>query len=818
MAGIETSSPAEPVSATSAGGEPATSRLQIAGAVGASLLAGAVTLAIFGDLGFGLRLEDLLTAAMFLGVMAVVVVLPGRLAAATLVSLLAVWLIGYAAYAWIPDGIELPLPVSEAVGGAAFFMSSYVDQQVAGGLLVGAVLAACATFAVLGGRGAPATPGPAAPADHSAGGAWPPRRLALITAGAVAVIALTLLPDLHKALIDGTRGPLPVGWDEANLMSWDAFQQRGLSAMKDFWYPYGASWILSDFPTGPAARWLWQAGLLVALGWALWRLAGPKPVRIALCLLAFVAISGFDRVDSLSHQYVWRYLPALVVAACYAAVGPLHHTRLTRGHLIFAAVCAAVGAMEADVLIAGLGGAAFVGLGELALNPALRTWRSLRAGLADLAPVGAGIAVMLAYWAMTDTLAENVRWFTSARAVSASSGASQEVFGALVGLQADPSQVTLLVTVPALMLVVAFFVRRAGGEAQTAASRLLLAGAGVATIFLAKHLVRPQGPLVAILPLVALMWTAILLWRARLMRTAIASGLFLGAVLGMLQAQAAVKPSQYVVRALATPVRAVRDLQLVLDRGKVHAAGNGRFAPERFSAIPEKQFIADKLAGGLSGTGNDRFAVLGDAQILYVLFGQDPPGHISLYDAAPVPEQRRWIDGVRELQPERLIWRRDLAIDGVVYDVRDPLVFAYAIANYVPEVLSEPMDVLKRRRPDERLAERYWRARLGVRTDVGGIPSYSHGDAEDRCTGGPGCAPYAIVKGHGRRTGDKVVVELDDTVYRVAFSTRKGVDSYAIRLDRLWFWPFAGGAKRLSVATPGWTVERAGVKAGDDLY
>jgi len=313
------------------------------------------------------------------------------------------------------------------------------------------------------------------------------------------------------------------------------------------------------------------------------------------------------------------------------------------------------------------------------------------------------------------------------------------------------------------------------------------------------------------------MWAAILLWQARSARTTIAAGLFLGTILGVLQAEAALKPSRYVARAVATPVRAVQDLGLVLDRGKIRAAGNGRFAAERFAALPEKQFIADKLPG-LAGTGDSRFATLGDAQILYVLFGQRPPGHISLYDTAPVAEQHRWIDAVSKTRPALLVWRRDLAIDGVPYQVRDPLVFRYAISNYVPESLDDPTDVLRRRRPRERPDELYWRRRLDVRADLGGIPSYSRGDDGDRCDGGAGCAPYAIVRGRGRRTGDKVVVELDGTVYRVAFSTRAGVDSYAIRLDRLWFWPFARGARRLSVSLPGWRVERAGVRADDDLY
>ena len=799
--------------------EPARGRLTLAGAIGASLLAGATTLAIFAGTAFGLDKADLLTGATLLGLLAALAALPARRAALGILALVAVWLAGYAVYRLVPDAIELPVPVSDAVGGAAYYISSYADQQVAAVVLIAIAIAVGVIVTIVSGRREGAPPAPEDPQARSDDEEARPagRRVKLVVLGSVALVSLTLLPDLQVALVDGTRGPLPGGWDDANLIAWDSFQQQGLTAMRDYWYPYGATWLLTDFPTGPVVRWLWQAALLSATGWALWRLVGPKPVRIALCLLALVAIGNLDRVDTLGLPFVWRYLPAFVVAVCYAAVGPLRHRRPTYGHLVFAAVCAMVGAVEADVLLAGLGGAAFVGLGELVCDRTLRTRATLRAAVVDLLPVGAAIAFTLLFWALTHSFSENLEWFTGARVVSASSAAVQGLFGALVGLGAEPSQVTLMVTIPALTLVVAFLVRAYGGAEGAVSSRLLLAASGVATVILAKHLVRPTGPLVGLVPLLALVWTAIVQWRARAIRTAIAAGAVIGAVLGTLQAIANVKPSRYLARAVATPVRAVDDLALVLDRGKVRAAGNGRFAPSRFDALPEKVVIADKLGGALSGPGDNRFATLGDAQVLYVLFGQRPPGLISLYDGGPIAQERRWIDSVRSMGTKLLVWRRDLAVDSVPYHVRAPLVFAYAIANFNPTIRAEPMDVLRLRRPGERPAESYWRARLGPTVELGGIPSYSRGDDIERCDGGPGCVPYAIVT----RTGSnepKVAFKVDGTPYSVSLSRRSGVDTYAVRLDRLWFWPFARGARKLSVTSPGWKVERVGVKAGDDLY
>ena len=779
-------------------------RVAIAAAA-VTLGAGAIAFAAASQHAAGLDRADTLTAVGIIGLLAVAAVLPPRSALLTVLALAVVWLGGYQIYAALPDWIETPVPVHDAVGAGAFFISSYLDQQLAGALLVGVVLAGGVALAL---SGRPVVPAP--PAATS--GARQARAVGL----AVAVVILTLLPDLQRALIDGTHGPLPGGWDAANLTAWDAFRHRGLVPMRDYWYPYGATWLLTDFPTGPLVRWLWHGGMLAAGGWALWRLIGPKPIRIALCLLGLVAVAGLDRADSLDHPAAWRYMPAFVVALFYAAVGPLRHRRLTDGHLVLAVACAGAGTVEATVLMVGLGGAAFVALGEFVFDPALRAWRTAHAALVDLVPVLVGVGITLSFWLATASFEENLRWFTSFGAVSAASAAAQEQHGALVGLQLTPAQVTLLATMPALTLAAAFALRRCGANTGKVPSALLLAATGCATVMLAKHLVRPQGPILIVIPVVALLWVVIVQWQARSIRSAIAAGLFAGALLGMLQASAMLTPTRYLENALTTPARALRDVRLGLDRDRVRAAGNRRFAASRFAALPEKVYIADKIAGGLAGA---RFAVLGDVQLLYVLFGQRPPGHISLYDAAPTPEQQRWINAVRSRRPRLLVWHHAFAVDSVPYPVRNPLVFSYAVASYVPQIASHPMDLLRRRRPGEPVAVRYWGSRIGNVVDLGGIPSYSRGAELDRCRSGAGCAPYAIVTGPSRATGPRVTIRLGGTPYGVAFSTREGVERYAVRLDRLWFWPYAGGdSARLRSSDPSWTVERVNVRGSSDLY
>jgi hypothetical protein len=790
-------------------------RLPVTVALAASLAAAVVAALLAWQTAFGSDPIDLLTGTTLVGVAATLALLPARGAAIGAAALLAAWLVGYGVYDRVPSIIETGVPVSDAVGGAAYFATPYLDQQLAGALAV--VVALALGLAVALARYGRAGHDEAALALPVA-----TRHARTLTIVGAALVILTQIPDLHQVLVTDSRSTYTPGWDNANLVTWDYLLQQGLRPMVDFWYPYGGFWLLQDFPTGPIMRFLWEAFLIAVAGWSLWRLAGPRPVRITLCLLGMVVVGLFDPLGILYPPLFWRYVPALVLPVAYAAVGPLRHRRPTLGHGVFAVVCAATAAMEADVFTMGLGGAAFVAVGELAFQPALRSsLRGFLRGLAvDLAPVVAGVAFMVLFWVAAGSLDENVRWFAGFRSVSAYSALDEQAGGALVGLVADPSMVTLLVTIPVLLVVAAFAQRRANERSGAVTSPILLAAAGASAVLLAKHLVRPQGSILLLAPLVALVWTAILGWRARSLPSAVAAGVFLGALIGTLQVSASVKPATFLGDVVTLPATVVKDVGLAFDRAEIHAAADRRFAPERFAAFPEKPFIADKLEG-LGGAGDSRFATLGDAQILYVIYHQRPPYHITFYNSSQEAEQRAMISALRKLHPARLVWRRDIAVDGVPYAVRDPLVFAYAIANYVPEATSDPMDVLRRRRPGEPLALRYWRYRLGRGVDLGGIPSYSSAVDRPRCAGGSGCVPYVVVTGKAHTRGARVAVSIAGRggPYRMTFTTRKDVDRYAIRLDRLWYWPFVRGAAiRVRGATPGWQATRASLKAGDDLY
>ncbi len=96
----------------------------------------------------------------------------------------------------------------------------------------------------------------------------------------------------------------------------------------------------------------------------------------------------------------------------------------------------------------------------------------------------------------------------------------------------------------------------------------------------------------------------------------------------------------------------------------------------------------------------------------------------------------------------------------------------------------------------------------------------SDGASLPACTSGKGCVSYAIVRGRPRKTGEAIVLNVDGRGgrYPVLMRSRGGRDTYAVRLDRMWFWPIIGPHPRITSGTPGYTVQVRRVDAGTDLY
>ncbi len=739
-----------------------------------------------------------LTYGLVLAVLLPVAAVAPRRSPLVLAALGGAWfgLIGLYALA---KGVQAGIPVDRAVGAAAYFDTPYVPAQLASGVAL--LLAFGAAAAVRHRRGPAAVPPPA-----EAPGGRGPWIVALVTA----VIAAALLPDPWARLSPAALAPIPFQWDAGNTLTWDWMLEGGLKPVRDYFFPYGHASVFAATPWGPAWHWLSQVLLLGVTAWAFWRLANRSVARTLVAVgLVGLLLYGQPVAD--------RYYCGVLMGIVYAAIGPAAHRRPGFGHLLLAVVTLYTGWYEPDVLVMGVAAMVFVALGELVAGRIrLAPREAVRRLVVDAAPL-ATIALVPVIWALEGTFDENRRFWLAVRAISAASARDEDRYSPLAKLEVAVTPTTISVLLPLLLLVGGLALARVRTREARSASLLFLIGAAACEVLLAKHLVRDVTTQVAVLGLTIVIPAAALLWSRQNVWLAALIGVFAGLTFGYFQQTRAV--SNVFAAAFAAPGHALDSLRLPGRYAEVSQAERARFSPTRFDTWTDAR-IAENLQALRNGDPNRRFAVLGDSPMLYVLLQQLPPYHVELYDASRIEEQEVYVDELRKLDPEFIVFRRDQAQDEVPMEVRSPLIFDYIVRNYVPRRRGDVWDILARR-GEAPIAVDFWRTRLGA-LNLGAVPRHSRADSAPACTGGPDCHLYAMLRGHTDSEHERVwlrVTGADGQAFAAAVDVWSHDDSYPVRLDRLWFWPLVGPSPRVEVQRPaGWTAKVEGRQTGDDLY
>jgi hypothetical protein len=771
------------------------------------------------------------TLAPFLGVAALVAALPARWVPVGLFVTLATWLATAFAIEQVPDELHTRASVASAVGGSTFFGTPYIPGQIAMGLIAAGLIALTLIAAVVIARREPAAAdAAAAEADDDTDGdgdvetgptTWRDRLLRPSTAVilATALFAFTIVPLLGTSLYDHYRGGAP-GWDFQNLIASEHAIQRGLTPMRDFFWPYGWTSFFYRFPEGIVFSWLSQVLQLGATAWVVWRLSPPEGrATRAIVAVLLIGVLGFWA------SFVYRYGLSLVLVGVYVAVGPLRSPRPSREHLILAAFAAYVALYEFDLFLFGAAGCALIALVELARRSSARPWLPvLRAALVDGGALLVAVPVLLLSWIASGSLDGNARWWLGLRNASAYGAPRETTDGALViNIGYEPTYEMMLVGLPLLILAAGLMLSLMRGRSDRAAGQIVTGAGVIGVLLLFKHLGRPQDGLALLVPFIAVIIASVLLWSPRRWLSIALAGAFAGMLLYAIGQQKALRG--YYDTAKNAPDRVLESVKFAGDGSRRVQASAARFKIETYPGWTGEPEMAVKLRQAQEGSPDKHFAVLGDAAGLYFLLDQRPPFHFELYDASPRGEQEAMIDALDKEDVPFILWRRDLFIDGVPQAVRTPLVVNWVIDHFMPRPIAGPdtpgtaTDVLIPRQGPVPLG--WWASRMGDTVDLGHVPSASTADDDATCTGGGDCVRYAMVKSNGEPKQDRrVIVRVAGPagVFHVALLADKDTREYPIRLDRLWFYRYLGGPVTVSTRTPGFQVRDVRVKAGDDLY
>jgi hypothetical protein len=706
-------------------------------------------------------------------------------------------LLGVPAIAMLAVRVAYALPnrpdsVDQAVGMAGFRSLSLVPNRAVAIVTLLAALVLSAALIVVARRwrrrGVDLAPPPATPPAVDFEFARYRHTLGVIAVVAVALVIASLsFADVYTRIAVHSQLPFTNDWDANNVNLWSYLVFHGLRPLRDFWFPYGGTWVFSlPPPWGP----LWDAGMRAAVYvtcfLALVRLCGVIP---AILIIYLVLVC--DRI-----QLMWapsRYLLGANIALAYVAIGEIR-ARFTAGHLLFGVALSLALFFEPVQALYAAPAVLAVLLLDLFQRKTAFGWDLVRRLLAEL---GIPLAYLVIYFGLisdTGELRATVAFLLTLGPHAYSSAIPTDLakeidwpFG--VGL--------LLLTMPSALIGIGLYRRLAGTARAPALDTVLIALGIVGFMYFQKHLVRPVEWQFTTPTLLAMLIWLIADPMFRRIRTAVVGGAAAGILFWSLDLTGA--PGAIVRQTIAAPRNAFHSLAAVIQSPDVVAKARENFyAPQRFEAFPNFNKVVARLRALGGGEIPRPVYVIGDLPMLYALLGQTPPFNTNDFNTSPIFEQRRVIDWIVQKRPRYAVWNAsDLQSDAFQRTVRVPLLYGLDAATFVPVETVGELTILRHRADGEPPALAWWRERLSDTVDLGGLPRRTSFFRLPECPDAPAldrCTPFLqVMVPPELRTQPRlaVTVAVGDLTFRIAFAPTPRNESYFLRLNRLWFWDAA---------------------------
>jgi hypothetical protein len=612
------------------------------------------------------------------------------------------------------------------------------------------------------------------------------------------IVALAAVPNLHRWV--AARPKYTPSWDGNNLLfAQYLIRTTHLAPVKDFYWLYGFQWLADKSPP-------W--GVLFSYGWSLlfWVLLS---VGTYLSLdrffsgrsfaIRYVVLTSFWLTAVLTSDmaFVTRYVAPIGTVLIFTSIDGDRDPWWSWKRVLFALSFFAVLLFEPAQAIYALVPIAFFAATEILLERRSRHGTPIHT-LATAGSIAVPFAAaVVVYWA-TGALRPSL---TIYRAFLFATPAYAYP-GLVDGWVVHPTNLASVIfwAVPlTIVLGLTGLVLERGSNRLTYAVVTALGLLGV--MIMQKQALRPDISGQIWLPVVfGLAYWAVsdtLLSRARY---SLALPALAGAMLAIVVASGGYHSS---VRAVpGGPERAVDSVQSLLHERKVFAAqARMQFAPPTFDRFTQYKPVVRALQAIPDVKNGGQVWILGDDSPIIMMLGQSWPYYLNdMYDSSPIFFQKRVIAELTSHPPARVVWNfagSAMTFDLVPMEVRDPLLYTWAVRHLVPEQRVNQFEILRPRQSAEPVALAWWRRRIGVLTNFGRIPAAA--TMTGPCHRGR-CSPFLRVRfapGAPRPPQVVIPVEVNGLDFQVAFDTGRE-STYVLPLDRVWFWAGTStGSKRV---------------------
>jgi hypothetical protein len=596
------------------------------------------------------------------------------------------------------------------------------------------------------------------------------------------LIFIYLFPDLsndyprHSITWNGMLVP---NWDSDNSVTWAYMIKKGLIPFKDFWYPYGFSYIF-DFPF-PLGKFLFASVSFIFFSFfifylkAITRISSFSIIFITLLLL----IGNIPANNQLIYPQPERHLLPFVLIFSY--IYSRDKNNLKPLIIFWLLSCLAFMIEPSQVIYAALGiGIIFcidlINIQKINFKKVFRKF--LREFFVFICFIAAIISIL-----KFKGLFQNISDFYLE-------------MDTVANYLAVPTNLTFnlksLITLDFFLVFTPFFLLGIGlykainnPNFNNNLPLVLLACAAIGVMQIQKHSIRPidwalfYSASLGIFIFLLLLYNEYRLKISTYMKCNISLLFFLYFYMN----DSLLNFADHILKfdeKIQYTIQSFRELNQ-----KSYRALN-KFPPN-LGAYHDEKILIETLRNKYK---NPTFYTLPDNPILYLIADNKPPYHINGFNLSPIFEQYKIINNLKKNQVQFIIIEPNKNyIDGFSYTVRLPLVYKYVAENYIFDFETSRFMVFRLKKSSEGSNLNEWVKALSKSMDFGFLLSHAKNPDQDDINCISNCEDYlkvSLPKNHKERV-NLTFLSLDGE-FNISFITQPEKNVYWLKLNNLWFY------------------------------